>query len=544
MAKKKDNDDWAQLNDMTKYITGKVKPSRIKKSFLTTFISLIMVITLAISVFFIALAMQSAFNINSFKENIPEESIIVDMDKVPIATSDKNLRLPYFEEQSKKQVFDLLIKKSWWGSFFSTNITDYEFTYYKANSNQLLNKSLIQTDGLTKFDLKLKLKSSFIEFKIPVIALIKNTDKFYEKFMMFNQFEGKFFQHISGRVPKGSDDYSPEQWTHGYLPNNFYYPYVIDNTVVYQTIKDAIDKFTSDYQEEFTNTNHLFPIISTIALPDINLNDVTTITPYFDLIKNPKSYYVGNAPVGNNNEYVNLYSYSAALHSSPHPFYITYVSTPNIVYDLIKKTPTSVDDVIDYLKGNPIDFVPFSMVQAAENNSDTLINYSPQHTLLATDTSGKHFQYQELGHYFGLANSINNGIETINSSNYANIGALENFLTNKYWQAMYDFAKKNSNFFSLHYPDPTTNPSDNWKIATKSLFDFEGYFKKALNVSTELTSFTFLDINNNDLPLNASDIINTNDIKKIRFHVGKNKISSDFVPKPHSFNFTFKTNWL
>ncbi len=540
MVKKKDNDNWTQVNDVTNYITSKVKPSRIKKIFLTTFISLIMVITLAISIFFIALAMESAFNINTFKEEIPEESIIIDMNQVPITASDKNLRLPYFEEESKKQVFDLLIKESWWNNFFSTDINDYEFTYYQSNSNQVLDKSLIQTDGLTKFDLKLKFKSSFIEFKIPVIAVIQNTNKFYEKFMRFNQFEGKFDEHISGRIPPSGDKYLPEQWFHGYLPNNFYYPEVIDNTIVYQTIEKAIEKFTNDYQEEFANTTRLFPIISTIALPDINLNVVRTIEPYFKLIKDPKRYYVGKAPVGDERQYLNLYSYS----TKSDPFYITYVSNPNIVYDLIKKAPTSIDDVIDYLKVNPIDFVPFSMVQTAKDNTDTLIDYSPQHKLLATDTSGKHFQYQELGHYFGLTNSINNNVETIDSSDYPNIGALEKFLQNKYWQAMYDFAVKNFNFFSLRYPDPTTDPNDNWKNVTNSLVTFQDYFKKALNVKAEdLTSFTFLDINHQSLPLNTSDIINANDIKKIRFHVGKNKITSNFSPKPHSFNFTFKINW-
>lgn len=258
MAKKKDSDNWTQINNMTNYITSKVKTSRIKKIFLTTFISLIMVITLAISIFFIALAMESAFNINTFKEKIPEESIIVDMNQLPITASDKNLRFSYFEEESKKQVFDLLIKKSWWANFFSTDINDYEFTYYKSNSNQVLDKSLIQTDGLTKFDLKLKLKSSFIEFKIPVIAVIQNTDKFYEKFMRFNQFEGKFDEHISERIPTSGDKYLPEQWFHGYLPNNFYYPEVIDNAVIYQTIEKAIEKFTNDYQEEFANTTVFF----------------------------------------------------------------------------------------------------------------------------------------------------------------------------------------------------------------------------------------------------------------------------------------------
>lgn len=541
MGKKQDNGDWAQLNDMSKHITGKVKSTSIIKIFLTTFFSLIMIISLTISIFFIALTMESAFNSGSFKtKNIEVESIIVDMNNVPIVTSDKNLRLPYFEEETKKQVFALVAKESWWSSFFSTNISDYEFTYYKTNSDELLDKNSVQTDGFTKFDLKIKVKSSFIQFKIPVIVWIKNTDKFYEKFMMFNQFEGKFSKHISGKVPNGEE---PEQWYHGYLPNTFYYPNKTDNTVVYKTIQSAIQRFTTDYHQEFADNTKLFPIISTIVLPDIDFNDVTTIKPYYKLIKNPDLFYVGNANSGDANQYVNLYSKSVITTILPKPFFITYVSNPNIVYDLIEKAPKNVNDLIAYLKDNPIDFAPFSMVQIAEDDTDTLLSYSPEHTLLAADIKGKHFQYQELTHYFGFANSITNNVETINSNTYVNIGALEQFLTDKYWNEMYLFAKKNPNFFSLHYPDPTIDPDDNWKNVIESLAIFKGYFKQALNVTTELTSFSFLDISGEELSLNKDDIINTNKIKKIRFHVGTNLLTSDFVPKPHSFNFIFKINW-
>ena len=541
MAKKKDNDDWRKLNNITKYVSGKVGPLKVKKGFLIIIISLIMVISLAISTFFIALAMQNAFNISDFKQNIPEKLINVDMNDVPIDSSNKNLRLPYFEEESKKQVFDLLIKESWWNSFFPTNITNYDFTFYKTNSNDKLDKSLIQTDGFTKFDLKLKLKSSFIEFKIPVIALIKNTAKFYEKFMMFNQFEGKFSKHILGKFPNGTN-YLQEQWTHGYLPNNFYYVDKIDNTVIYKTIQDEINRFINDYEEEFASTTHLYPIISTIPLVDIDLNDVSTIKPYFELVHNPEANYVGNA-VANPKEYVNLYSYSSNFPLKP--FYITYVSNPNVVYNLIELKPTNIEKVIDYLKVSHIDFVPFSMVQKAADIDDTLIKYIPSHTLLANDNNGNHFKYQELSHYFGFSNSINNSIENITISNYANIGDLEKFLENKYWQEMYYFAKNHSNFFSLHYPDSMVDQINNWNLVSKSLDSFKEYFVKALNVKiNELTTFTFLGIDGNHFLLKETDIINANDIKKIRFHIGKDLISSDYVPKPHSFNFTFKVKWF
>lgn len=33
MAKKKDNDDWRKLNNITKYVTGKVEPVKVKKVF-------------------------------------------------------------------------------------------------------------------------------------------------------------------------------------------------------------------------------------------------------------------------------------------------------------------------------------------------------------------------------------------------------------------------------------------------------------------------------------------------------------------------------
>lgn len=540
MKRVDDNDNWRELNNITKYVTGKGELIKPKRRFLTIIISLIMVMVLTISTFFIGLAMQSAFNINNFKQNIVEESIIVDMNDAPIYTSNKSLRLLYFEEETKTQVFDLLTKEFWWKSFFSTAIANYDFTYYQSNSDVELDKSLIQSDGFVKFDLKIKLKFSFIEFKIPVIVLIKNTDKFYEKFMMFNQFEGRFSNHISGSIANGTT-YLPEEWAHGYLPNIFYYSNTVDNKIVYQTIKNEITKFISDYEEEFTSSVHLFPIITTIPLPDINFNEVTTIIPYWELINNPQLYYVGNAAIGDINEYVNLNSYASK------PFYITYVSNPNIVYDLIELNPTSIETVINYLKNNSIDFLPFSMVQMAADNSDTLVKYSPKHTLLATAEDGRHFKYSELGHYFAFSNSINNGIETVKVDDYSSINDLQQFLTNKYWESMYHFALNHRDFFALHYPNslPPVDTDNNWMLATNSLLAFKKYFTSALNVPlSDLTTFTFLDINGNDLLLKPDAIIIANEIKKIRFHVGKDLITSDYDPQPHSFNFTFKIKWI
>ncbi|WP_281749116.1 hypothetical protein [Spiroplasma ixodetis] len=252
--------------------------------------------------------------------------------------------------------------------------------------------------------------------------------------------------------------------------------------------------------------------------------------------------YVGNA-VNSCKEYVNLYSYSSNFLLKP--FYITYVSNPNVVYDFIDLKPTSIEEVIDYLKVNPIDFVPFSMVQEAVDSDESLIKYSPPHVLLTSDNSGNHFKYKELSYYFGFSNSINNSIENINVNDYVNIGDLETFLENKYWQEMYQFAKNNSTFFLLDYPDSTVDPNINWNLVIKSLATFKGYFVKALKVQiNELSAFSFLDIDGNNLSLKATDIIKTNDIKKIRFHIGKDLISSDYVPKPHSFNFTFKVKWI
>ncbi len=110
---------------------------------------------------------------------------------------------------------------------------------------------------------------------------------------------------------------------------------------------------------------------------------------------------------------------------------------------------------------------------------------------------------------------------------------------------MYQFAKNNSTFFLLDYPDSTVDPNINWNLLIKSLATFKGYFVKALKVQIdELTAFTFLDIDGNNLSLKATDIIKTDDIKKIRFHIGKDLTSNDYVPKPHSFNFTFKVKWI
>lgn len=543
--KRKDNDNWKQLNDLTKYVTGKVAPAKLKKSLFVIITGLIMTIALAVSTFFVVFGMQSAFNLDNFKENIPEESIVVDMNEVPIFSSDKSLRLTYFEESAKKQVFALLIKEPWWDSFFSTDINNYDFSYYNANSNQQLDKRLIQNDGITRFDLKVKFNSSFIEFKVPVITLIKNTNKFYEKFMMFNHFDGRFSSHISGVTPDSSGTiFSPEQWTNGYLPKTLLYDSnsEADNTTIYQMIEDKIKNFVADYQAEFASNTRLFPIISIQPLPDIDINDENTFIPYLTLVENPDQWYVGNAPKGNKKEYLNLESYLGA-HPLEH-FYITYVSNPNIVDDLIDLQPTTVDEVITYLKGNAIDFVPFSMIQMAENDQDVVEKYPPNHKWL-TNSNVINNKYEELTKYFSFANLISSSsIETINSNDYANVSDLEKVLTKKYWDKIYNAAKGLSNFFTLQYPNKN-QPADNWKNIMATVDSFQKYFALALDVPiTELTSFTFLDEENNELVLAPTDPINTISIKKIRFHIGTDLVTNKSFLYPHSFNFTFKAKWI
>lgn len=98
---------------------------------------------------------------------------------------------------------------------------------------------------------------------------------------------------------------------------------------------------------------------------------------------------------------------------------------------------------------------------------------------------------------------------------------------------MYQFANNNSTFFLLDYPDSMVDPNTNWNLVIKSLATFKGYFVKALKVQmNELTTFTFLDIDGNNLSLKATDIINTDDIKKLDFILEKIWQAVTMFPSP------------
>lgn len=115
--KNKGEDIWKEVNILTKHVTGnKVSSSQVIKRWFTSTIVAFCILVLLISTFLIGLVMQSAFNTNEFDQKLPEESIVVDMNKVDIHASDESLRLSYFKEETIEQAVVLLPKL--WPNFF------------------------------------------------------------------------------------------------------------------------------------------------------------------------------------------------------------------------------------------------------------------------------------------------------------------------------------------------------------------------------------------------------------------------------------------
>ncbi|WP_308150160.1 hypothetical protein [Spiroplasma sp. AdecLV25b] len=550
--KNKDEDIWKEINGLTKHvIEKKLSSSQIRKRWFISAIAILCTLILGASTFLIGFAMQSAFNMGDFEHKMPEESIVVDMNKVDIHASDKSLRLPYFEEETIDQVFKLMTNDSWWQGVLPTEKDKYDFTFYSQNGVEGIDSSLVQADGLVHCSLKVKLRNLPIEFKLPVISQIINTAKFYEKFMRFNQFDGHYSKHISGNTP------NPLPWPvdlqekryQGYLPGTMYFDANVSNVDIYNSIQQWINKFIADYAEEFAPNTHLFPILSTNDLGDVDLNDPLTFTPYLQMIARPDLFYIGNAVAGAPNQYVNLQNYTFIPWDppkSPRSFYISYVSNPDIINHLIDLKLTTKEQLIDYFTRNPIDYIPFSHVQKGE---DATIAYTPSHLIssMYNPAGVPLFQYWELVHYFANDHSISNDVKTIRAADYANIGVLTTALENQYWQNMFDWLLAHKAYFNLHYPNLATPGEPNWQTITAGgITTFKQYFATALNVVLPaLTTFTFLDNNHSDIALLPNDLINPDEITNFRFDIGQDLVSNpNYNTLPDSFNFFFKINWI
>lgn len=157
---------------------------------------------------------------------------------------------------------------------------------------------------------------------------------------------------------------------------------------------------------------------------------------------------------------------------------------------------------------NPIDYLPFSHTQEGIDNTNTLITYSPSHFLTFETVTGTYFQYEELDFFLTNVQSIKNDIENIKSTDFATVGDLTTFLSNKFWEAIRQFLISNSGYINLKYP----NPSDvhgNWTNATSSVLGLQAYFVSILGITSDkLTSIQYLDEKHQDLALDAHRSIN------------------------------------
>ncbi|WP_342276611.1 hypothetical protein [Spiroplasma endosymbiont of Nebria brevicollis] len=549
--KRQDEDIWEEMNNLTKNVTGsKASYLPIRTHWFIGIIATICTLIVLGSTFLISLAMQSAFNMGEFNFKLPEESIVVDMNKLDMHTSDKSLRVPYFEEETIEQVLKLVTDDSWLKNFLPASENKYDFTFYRQDGTEGIDSSLVQTDGFVHCNLKIKLKNLPIEFELPVISQITNTAKFYEKFMMFNQYEGHYSRHISGTIPNPGGPWPPnlqEKRYQGYLPSSMYFTNNVTNFEVYQSIEESITKFTADYAEEFAPNTHLFPILSTIPLGDIDINDPASFPPYFQMINTPNLCYIDIDKPGTLNKYVNLQNLPRIDQQNPRPFYISYVSNPDVINDLIDLRLTTSDELlINYFTHNPIDYMPFSNVQKGEDVNDIEIPYTPSHTLYSNYIGARGNEYNELVHYFANSNSITNNVETIRATDYANIDALTTFLETEYWQSMFDWLIGHKPYFRLVYPVLADFGERNWQtVIGRGVDSFKQYFIDVLNVTDlTLTTFTFLDSNHNPLTLLPTNLINPDEITNFRFDVGQDLVSNpNFAPAPHSFSFFFNINW-
>lgn len=546
--KNKGEDIWKEVNSLTKHVTGnKVSSSQVIKRWFTSTIVAFCILVLLISTFLIGLVMQSAFNTNEFDQKLPEESIVVDMNKVDIHASDESLRLSYFKEETIEQAV-VLLPKLWPNFFLTIDKNNFDFTFYSKDGTKDIDNSLVQKDGFVQCSLKVKLKSLPFQFKLPVIAQITNTAKFYEKFMVFNHFEYSYENHINGYDPPNAPFINAERKYHGYLNHNYHFPAgtAVDNTTIYQSINEQIADFKADYSEEFSDNTEIHPIITTVDLGDLDLNDPKTFLPFLSLIGSPNTIYVGNATIGSINEHVNLLDYTKSdpVSKNLKPFYIFYISNPNVINDLILNPPTTTEEIVSYFMNNPIDYLPFSHTQEGIDNTNTLITYSPSHFLTFETVTGTYFQYEELDFFLTNVQSIKNDIENIKSTNFATVGDLTTFLSNKFWEAIRQFLISNSGYINLKYPNPS-DVEGNWTNATSSVLGLQAYFVSILGITSDkLTSIQYLDEKHQDLALDADRSINLQEIKNFNFNIGPKLIAvNDIIPHTHSLTYFFKTNW-
>ncbi|WP_308150156.1 hypothetical protein [Spiroplasma sp. AdecLV25b] len=369
--------------------------------------------------------------------------------------------------------------------------------------------------------------------------------------MEFNHFDSSYLEHQNGLNP--TNPLETERSFNGYLSH--YYNYregvALDNKTVYDTIEEQIATFMNDYKQEFAPNTQIIPILSAKPLGELDINDPNNFVNFFNLVSRPNNNYFGNDGVGNPREYYNLLIHTFYLTPTVlSPFYIFYVSNPNIINNLIDLKLTTKEELIDYFTNNSVEFMPFSEVQSGKVPAGNLEKYTPEHVLTFQYPFGyfppapvrEHFKFLELILFFANAPSIKNKIEVI-SKGQKTIDNLNLYLQFKIWGEISNFLLSHDYYFDLRYPD-VNNPVQNWNDVTKRL-GLYAYFEQYL-LTTDLITIQYLDSNYQVLNLLPTDKIDRDKIKNINFNIGPDKVVTNrqlFIPQ-HSFSFFFKFRWL
>ncbi|WP_308150155.1 hypothetical protein [Spiroplasma sp. AdecLV25b] len=120
-----------------------MKHFKIKKSWFISIFTTFCSAVLLTSTFLIILVMEKAFNVIKFNPNLPEQSIVVDMNKIDIHASDKSLRLLYFEEKVINQSFQELLTNVLRSQNILPSTQDkYDFIFYSQDGSEGIDNSL------------------------------------------------------------------------------------------------------------------------------------------------------------------------------------------------------------------------------------------------------------------------------------------------------------------------------------------------------------------------------------------------------------------
>lgn len=530
--------DWQGVNDDINFVDHKKNRFKGKK-----LLALLAALLLALGAtgtggYFVVETMIDALNFNGFRTadvDLVGADFRVNMAEVPIISTDENLRLNYFESTLKVKAFDYLSQLSWWKLLFSTNPDDFIFTWYQPKSDIKLGPLDVSRDGIDPCDLVITVKNSGYSFRIHVGSFIYNNAKFYENFMIFNRFETQYAQVDSDGHPiknnianKGylSESYSVKN---GEISASY-------NKKVYQWIENRIKIFSNNEEQEMVSENGnlpIYPILTSIPadqLEDINIQDLSTLTPYIPLITDPENNYFDE-----NSSYETLNVFSKE-------FSIIYSPIPNLIEKIIAAKISDATGLDNFLKNNRLNFVPFVETnQAITASSGGVEKYTTPHDLIfRSDMNDK---TTELTKYFYYASNTINLFDfkfNINSQLDTNIASLNIKLRRTIVRELLNQFNNLSDALWLKYPDPNDTPQGNFM---KIKNDFETYFKKAFNTSNHW-KIDYYDANNNIL--NLPDITSPIPFEKIKhfsISFGPNVVNLPSIYNAQSFSFFFKIFW-